>query len=759
MQRMLACSLGVAAVCLFPKIPSLVWLSPLAILALLSLKYKPLKIPGALCFGLIWGVIYAYHGLHHKLPDNYENIDLEVTGRIVGLPKTGDRKQRFDLKVSKLRLPNHEPIEPTPRLIRLNWYQTEQQIVPGELWRFQVRLKRPRGLANPETFDYETWLFRQGIDATGYVRDSATYRKLQSAGISRLFDQLRFVIHHKLNQQFQYRYAGVLKALLIGERSGIDTELWQLFTETGTNHLFVISGLHVGFIALCGYWLIMRVGRWLPLGAPVVSVQQVAAVCAVVAAALYSTLAGFALPTQRALIMLVLLLAGQILKRSVNSGFGFFGALLFVLLWDPLAPRTVGFWLSFGAVGTLLLGFAGYTGQRGVWWRWGRPQWLVFVAFIPLLLGFFSQFSLLSPLANMVAIPLVGMLVVPLCLLGGALLLLHEPLGLWLLSGADGLLALLLELLRWLADSPVWLAQFNPGPVAVILACFGALILLMPRGLPARWLALFCFLPLFTGEQPVGYGNYRMQIFDVGQGLSVLLETDKHRLLYDVGPRYSESFNAADAVLLPYFSNRNIGYLDRIVISHSDNDHAGSLRHLVDWIDYGDIISGSTLAAETSLRVAACRSGSSWTWDGVEFRLMQAQRQYWSNENNRSCVLRVDNGRFSVLLTGDIERDAERSLIKQFGQGLRADFMLAPHHGSRTSSSIGFLRQVAPGSVVFTAGYKNRFGHPKPDVVERYRKLGIVTFNTADEGAIKLSLDDAGDPVVERYRETRIGYR
>lgn len=760
MRWIIACSLGVGAVSLFPELPSLLWLSPVALLGLVCAKYKPFKIIAALCFGLLWGLIYGWQGLQHQLPEAFENIDLNATGQIVGLPRTAERKQRFDFKLESLSLPNGEALYPPPKWIRINWYQTEKPVLPGETWQFVVRLKRPHGFASPGAFDFETWLFQRGIGATGYVREGNDNHKTEGAGARRPLDQIRFSLYRKLKQiTHQYRYSAVLTALLMGERADIDDRLWDTFTRTGTNHLFVISGLHVGLVALCAYLLVMRIGRWVPLGTPAIAMQQVAAFCALWASAGYSALAGFGLPTQRALIMLALLLLGKILKRQVNMGVCFLTALLLVLLLDPLAPRAVGFWLSFGAVGVLLLGFSGYSSHQGIWWRWGRPQWLVFVSFIPLLLYFFNQFSLVSPMANLIAIPVVGMLVVPLCLLGGSLLFVNESFAGWLLQGADRLVAGLMVMLDFLARSELAIMQCSPNFSAVLWAVFGALLLLAPRGLPGRWLAIFFFMPLFVGEPSVKPGEYSVSLFDVGQGLSVLVETNEHRLLYDVGPAYDDNFNTASSVLLPYFQQRTIRWLDRIIISHSDSDHAGSLPYLANRIGYGDIVSGSVLAKPFDINTMGCQSGLSWQWDGVTFQLMQASREYWNSQNNRSCVLKIDNGEFSVLLTGDIEREAEISLINQFDTQLQADFLLAPHHGSRTSSSRRFIQQVSPSWVAFTMGYKNRFGHPKPDIVERYRQRHIKILDTVSSGTIKLSVSSQNQPIkVESYRATQLGY-
>lgn len=763
--RIIACCVGISVVTLFPQLPSLLWLLPLSVLVLVSLKYKPIQVFGALSFGLIWGLLYGSLCLQQKLPENMENVDLLVTGQVIGLPKTSSSatsvaRQRFDFKVKTLLLPDDDATEAAVKQIRINWYQTETPVNPGEIWQLRVRLKRPHGLANPGAFDYESWLVRRGINATGYVRKDAANQRLESAGVRAPVDRARFFLYQRLQSLSDYRYPGILLALLMGERSGVSSDLWQTFSATGTNHLFVISGLHVGFVALCSYFLVRQLSRIVVIGAPVIAAQQVAALFAILVSACYCALAGFALPTQRALIMLVVMMSAKVLKRQVHVGDSFIIALLFVLLWDPLAPRSLGFWLSFGAVGTLIAGFSGRTAQRSIWWRWGRPQWVIFVSFIPFLLFFFSQFSVISPLANSIAIPAVGLAVVPLCLLGGLLLAVLGDSAQWFFYGADFCLGVLVPLLQWMAGWPLAVVQLNPSGTALVLAGFGVLLVLAPAGLPARWLAILLFLPLLVDNRgTLSDGAYKITVFDVGQGTSVLLETRNHRLLYDVGPGFSDSFNSAGMVLLPFFQRSLIRYVDRIVVSHSDNDHAGSLSYLISAVEFGDVISGSELPEFDKTKLVACQSGQSWQWDGVMFQLMQAERSAWTNENNRSCVLKVDNTHVSLLLTGDIESEAERSLVRQFGSQLASNIMLAPHHGSRTSSGQAFLQAVSPQLALFTVGYLNRFGHPKADVLDRYHRLGIETMDTIRSGAITIGVEfDDSSITIEQYRDQRTGY-
>ncbi len=761
----IVCCAGIGAVTLLTVLPEPVWLLPLVVCFTASLKYKPLKLFGALSFGCIWGVIYGWVGLSQILPYQYQNIDLRVQGEVVDLPfvsNTGGRRarQRFIFKVNSLQTPDGESVEKNVKKIRVSWYQIDKLVKPGEHWQLTVRLKRPKGMANPGAFDYETYLFRQGIGATGYVRKDGDNMMLAGPGWSGLVHQLRYRIIQQLSLlEAHYHYPQVLQALIVGDRSAMDEELWQRVTRTGTNHLFVISGLHVGLIALFFYSIVMVISRWFLLGAPRIASQQLASLAALAGSTFYSALAGFSLPTQRALIMLLVMMMGKICKRQIDVVDSFLLALFAVLIWDPLAVRAIGFWLSFGAVAVLIAGFKGYTGAPGYWWRWGRPQWLVFLVFIPALLFFFGQFSLVSPLANSFAIPLVGLLAVPLCLAGGALLFIANGLGSNVLVLADQIIWLTFKGLAFLEQWSFALIEISPSPLSLIVGTIGVLLLILPRGLPGRCLAVLMIIPLFFEHQTgLDKGSYNLTVFDVGQGLSVMVETAQHRLIYDVGPSYSKKFNTATAVLLPYIKKNNIEYVDRILLSHSDNDHAGAFTALTANLAYGDLTSGSEPPVSSLERAFPCSSGYRWSWDGVNFQLMQATEDAWRNENNRSCVLKVDNGSFVTLLTGDIEKEAEQSLITQFSNQLKADLLIAPHHGSRTSSSPDFIKRVMPQTVVFTAGYLNRFGHPKPDVVDRYRSLGAETINTVDSGAASFVIENQGLTEQRFFREQQRGY-
>jgi len=777
---MIIVCLAIGSVAFFPSLPDLSILCFFLLPVIAGLCFKRLRWLLAfltpLLFGLVWGTGYGYLGKQHQLPVSLEGLDVWLEGEVVGLPKQSSRSQRFEVRVLTLEQANGTTIEHSLQRVRINWYQDRfkeksnrepsqiPELKPGQRWRLLVRLKRPHGFANAGGFDYEGWLFQQGIGATGYVRQHADNRRLAAAATGQLLSQWRYALYTRLSALLKDDpQRGLLIALLMGERADISASQWQLLSATGTNHLFVISGLHIGFIALCAYLLFFNLSRLLLLGPPRIAAQQIGVCGALLTACGYAAIAGFSLPTQRALIMLIVMLLGRLLRRKVDVWHSYVVALLLVLLLDPLAPQSMGFWLSFGAVGSLLYAFSQRTDSSGIWWRWLRPQWVVFVAFFPVVLFFFQLVSLISPLANTVAIPFVGFVIVPICLLTVLLDGLFQLLDLRVIEllmtqlamlASDGL-QLIVKLLAFLAQVPGAQWRHPLSLWALLPALAGIALLMAPKGLPARWLGLLCFLPLVAGSNDrLSSGQFEMTVLDVGQGLAVAIRTRQHHLIYDVGARFSPTFDVSSSVILPYLQYQGVASLDRVIISHGDNDHAGSLPMLLAEMPVAEVISGASKPLLKDIAIKPCLSGQEWQWDEVHFELMQADEVSWKNENNRSCVLKVSGRNLSVLIPGDIERTAESYLIEQFGGQLKADILLAPHHGSLTSSGERFLAQVNPSVVVVSSGYRNRFGHPHAKVLVRYRQRNIKVLNTAKDGAIVVTNSDSQTmPVIESHRQ------
>jgi competence protein ComEC len=502
--------------------------------------------------------------------------------------------------------------------------------------------------------------------------------------------------------------------------------------------------------------------------------QKVAALVGVAVALIYVLLAGFGVPAQRTLYMIAVIGAALWSGRIANVSHVLCTALGVVLLLDPWAVLWPGFWLSFGAVAVILLVSVGRTespaeGRMGRWRQalaaGSRTQYAVTVGLVPLTLLLFGQLSLVSPLANAIAIPLVSFAVTPLALAGS---MAPAPVSGWLLLGAHWLVQQLAVLLEWLSSLPlaVWSAPL-PTWWMFALALLGMLWLLLPRGWPARGLGLALWLPLLLNAPRFPERGFRVIAFDIGQGNALLLETAHHRLLYDTGPTYTPESDGGSRVIVPYLKSRGIAALDAMVVSHSDADHSGGALSVMDAIDVGWVT--SSLDADHEIVGAAeqhrrCLAGQRWEWDGVQFEMLHPTPQIYSSDrwkpNARSCTLRVSAGGVSMLLGGDIEAPQEAMLLDAMPHKLQATVLLAPHHGSGTSSTPDFLDAVGPKIAVFQVGYRNRYHHPKPQVEARYVERGIQRLRSDMDGAVRLDFAGGqGSAVdVERYREVHRRY-
>jgi competence protein ComEC len=634
-------------------------------------------------------------------------------------------------------------------------------IHPGERWQLTVRLKRPHGLANPHGFDYEAWLLEQGIRATGYVRPKSGARRLQAMvhepayWVEVVRERMRSRIQSVLGDA---PAASVIAALAMGDQRAIPPEQWQVFTRTGVNHLMSISGLHVTMLSGLAFALVnffWRRSSRLTLALPAV---KAAAVAGLLTALAYALLAGFAVPAQRTVFMLAVVAVALWTGRATAAGPVLATALLVVLVIDPWAVLAPGFWLSFGAVAIIMLVSVNRLRQPHWLMTWARVQWAVTLALVPALLAMFQQVSLVSPLANALAIPLVSLIVVPLALAGTVIpvdAILH--LSHWIMMCCA-------EALQWLSALPdaAW-EQHAPPAWTVIVAMTGAVWLLLPRGFPARWIGAFAFLPmLLITPAPPAEGVLRLTVLDVGQGLSVVAQTKNHALLFDTGPAFGPSADSGNRVIVPFLRAAGIRRLDHMIISHDDLDHSGGALSVLQAVPVAEVLSSLpdmdplVLLAPQEQR---CRAGQQWTWDGVRFDMLHPDAaDDAAKPNDRSCVIRISTAGGSVLIPADIERRAERALLAQFTELLKSDVLIAPHHGSKTSSTAEFVQAVAPRAVIYPVGYRNRFGHPHADVKERYRQLGSAAYRTDDGGAISVELRQDGPMVISRYRDRYVRY-
>ena len=747
--------LGIVLFVQCPELPSLYWFALLPFCLLGCRYHVGLRLFTWAVAGFLWAFFCATNILSQQLATEIEGVNLELTGKVVSLPLVRPGMMRFELEPYSL-FDHAGRAWPVPGKIRLSWYQNRVEIIPGQIWRLQVRLKRPYGFMNPGGLDYEGWLFQRQLRATGYVLQRLE-NTLLAEGDGEYLQRLRYALRSKLVGVLgQAPNAALLLPLIIGERGSMSSEHWRILTATGTNHLMAISGLHIGFIAFLAFWL-MRI-IW-PLGGPTslfLASPYAAMLSALVCAAVYAALAGFAIPTQRALAMLVVFLGLRLLHRQTAATHIMALALLAVLLIDPFAVLSAGFWLSFAAFSVILYGMNSRLDTQGLWWRWGRVQLLLAIGLIPLLIFWFQQIPLLGMPANIIAVPWVSIFTVPLALLGALVLTISEPAGAFVLQLALKSVDIIWSVLTFLAalEFAVIPVQHRSWPV-LLLAAAGVALLLMPAGLPGRYLGLVFFLPLaFPVTQKPRAGELHFTALDVGQGLAVVLRTQHHVLLYDTGARYSGRFNAGSAVISPYLRSLGITELDKLIVSHGDNDHIGGFHGLTERIQIRSIVT-SVPDAFAVAEASTCDDTQRWQWDGVIFDILHPAPESGLRGNNASCVLRVSVGGQSLLLTGDIEKRAEKILLERYGRKLAADILLAPHHGSRTSSSEAFLDAVQPHYAIFPVGYRNRFGFPKRDIIARYKKRNIRQLQTARSGAIEFQLGAAGLALTEYRQQSR----
>lgn len=718
---MLALAAGLACLVLLPALLPL-WLVLLLLalgLLLLRGRFYPLAL---FLFGLCWANTSAQWALDDRLPLSLDGQTLWIEGQVVGLPDHNDSVVRFQLEQVSSR--RHE----LPQRLRLAWYGGPE-LQAGEQWRLAVRLKRPRGLVNLQGFDYEAWLLAQRIGATGTVKVG---ERLQAAGgLSAWRDALR----QRVLAVDAYGRAGGVAALVLGDGSGLSRTDWRVLQDTGTVHLLVISGQHVSLFAVALYGLVAGLAR---LGCWPRALPWLPCACALAfAGALgYGLLAGFEVPVRRACVSIAAVLLWRLRFRYLGIWTPLLLAWVVVLLFEPLAVLQAGFWLSFGAVAVLLLVFGGRLGVRSMWWSWWHAQWTIALGLLPFFLLLGLPISASGPLANLIAVPWVSFLVVPLALLG--VLLLPVPwLGEGLLWLAGFLLEMLFQLLALIAALlPAWLPMLLPF-WAWLLIALGVLCVLAPPGVPLRFPGLLMLVLLFfTPQQRPEEGRAEVWQLDVGQGQALLVRTRSHALLYDAGPSFGD-FDLGERVVVPSLRALGIDRLDLMLLSHADNDHAGGALAVRQQLQVGQVLSGEAARLDPRVQAETCRDGASWQWDGVRFTTW-----HWAqaaSSNALSCVLKVEAVGESLLLTGDIDSQAERWLISQ-GRDVQVDWLQVPHHGSRSSSSAFFLNTVAPRAALLSRGHNNQFGHPHPQVLARYQARGIEVHDSVNSGALRIRL-------------------
>ena len=781
MAYLIMLSVGIFSVAWWPLLPSVEACLVVLICSIPLWTIGKLRLPLCLLTGILWGLFSAHWLLNYSLPAEFDRQDFLLSGTIVGLVDKNPRRSRFTLRVDSAQGLS----DPLPQIgvkkILLSWYGNTE-LVPGQRWQFVARLRRPRGFVNPQIFDYQSWLYQQGYGATGYVRashqaerlaeqtfSSAGYLSLMAAVIpSRLRTELRQRIDRA---DLSERGRAVILALTIGDKKPL-ANWWQDLARLGIVHLLVISGLHIGLIALLGTLLGSALNRLIIVSRGVlfryglssksaISRPWVASLCGLLAAFLYSLLAGFSLPTQRALIAVLVVVIARLSYRKIPPLLCISWALLLIAISQPLAVLSAGFWLSFSAVGLLVWWFSPWRSiaRYFTWRRTGSAQLALLAGMSVPLLVFIGKLSWLAPLVNLLAVPWVSFITVPLSLLGSLMPseLLAEQLWQW----ADWSIAGL----WWLLDSipsqlGFWVSPLAVSPLSLAALMLAGLSLFLPRGFVCRWLGLLPALLLLLFPQP--NIPLRITVLDVGQGLAVTVETENHTLVYDSGVEFSKQFSTGSGIIAPYLWQRGRASINTTVISHEDADHSGGLPSLQKVMPSERLLLGPAVNFDQSVikdsSSSFCSAGQQWIWDKIRFQVL-APNSLDLEGNNSSCVVQVsfrsNSGRvIHILLPGDIQRSAELQLLQSPQLSHQPlDLLVAPHHGSKTSSTVDFVKRLAPRHVVFSAGYGHQFGHPHPTVVNRYQQVGSQRWSTAEQGAIIFSWLHSGKLQVSAARD------
>jgi len=740
---------GVTAALLWPTVPARI-ASVLALLVGLVAWWKAgrWRWGGALLVGVGLAGLHASHTLATQLPESWERRIVAITGTVDDLPEHEPRQTRFVFKV------DDAPSQPEPlrgRRLRVSWSDADMalrgSVQAGQRWRLSVRLKAPRGLRNPGGSDAEKHAFARRIAANAQVRHPRNAVRLAEA---RGLQAWREGVSGRIAVAIKGDTSRFIRALAIGDTRAISDEDWTLLRANGLTHLIAISGSHVGLVG--GFFAMLVYGLWwlVPALGRVAPRQVAAAIAATAGAIAYTAAAGFAVPTVRTALMIAAVSLALGARRRV-SPFDTLGlAVIAVLLYDPLSVLGAGFWLSFMGVAWLMWCLP--QGGRQPVREFLSAQGVATVGLLPMAVLLFGQVSMAGPVANLVAVPWWSLVVVPLSLLGAALESLHAGLGAWPLRTAAWFFDLSWPLFEWLGDSPLalwWVAESRW--FALPMALLGAGWLLLPRGIPGKPLAVLLWLPLLWPDRHLpAPGTAEVTVIDVGQGLSVMVRTARHTLLYDMGPAMRDGFDAGERAVLPVLRARGVRRIDHAVASHGDNDHAGGLESVRAAYPLPVLLGPEGVGLPGA---RDCVAGQHWTWDGVRFQFLHPTPYFPYLANDSSCVLRVEGRQGVLLLTGDIGDVIERELVRREPAALEADVVVVAHHGSESSSDPAFVAATRARHAIMSTGHGNLFRHPRPGIVQRWRDAGATVWDTARTGAITFRLGEAA-PVPETRRQT-----
>jgi competence protein ComEC len=689
--------------------------------------------------GFLYAYLHAQYRLWPSLDHNLQGQDIEITGWVKEIYNQSENYTRFIFKTEKIN--TKKKTSGLPKNIMLSWYDPESRVAEGQTCQFTVRLKHYWRYANPGSVDIEKAMFLQNIGARGYIKKAVC---LDPGLVETQTIFLRdLLIHQFAQKKNEYDYFAWMMALSFGVRDYLTEHDWEVLRKSGSAHLVAISGLHLSVIGLFAFFIFRRLACCSTYICEYVGAQRIAAAFAMFAVFFYAYIAGFSLPTQRALIMVCIAFTAVIFNKPLVSFPLLATTLLFTLLWDPMSVLSASFWMTFLAV-LFIFVIIKSAPTANKWYLALRIQLSLSIALFPVSLWFFQEGSLVAPLVNLIAVPYISFLVLPFLLIAQALFVFDLSIASYLFHCLD----ILLGYFWWFIQSATTFSfssyQYQPSFIGVLLFEIAWVLFLVAKEYLLRFMSLLLCAALFLFKHDsLQEDQLRLAILDVGQGLSVHVQTKHHSLLYDLGPQFPSGFNTVDAVVLPYLRFRHISHIDKLVISHHDNDHAGGLETmlasgLVDTLYFGH-------AAKITPSKAAhhCVQGEQWLWGKIRFEILHPPEGWRANSNNSSCVIQIFHPAATILLTGDIEAEVEYRLLTEFGDRLRSDIMVVPHHGSLSSSTPAFIEVVAPQIAIYSTGFRNRYGFPHDTIRSRYQFLGAKQRNTANEGAIIFELDVA----------------
>ncbi len=699
-------------------------------------RWKSLVTILGCCFlGLFWQAWHAQSLFENRLKVDYEGQELRVQGIIADIPHCDEQHCSFSFLASE----GLGKQQGAPMVLQLSWYGLNRPLHAGERWQLAVRLKRIRATLNPGAFDVEAWSWQHHIGARGTVNQHGENRyigEVSGYGLVKWRERLLKSCQELLRDQ---AFAGVITALNLGWTQDIPYAHKLIVQRTGTAHLLAISGLHVGMVAGLLAWLMSWAWKLIPRLSTTIPAPTLGAFGAIAMAFIYSEMSGFACSTQRACVMCTMLVLPKILHRHMTVKTALFRALWVVLIWDPCVVLSSGFWLSFMAVFVLV--FAQYSRDLPRWLQHLETQWICLIGLLPLSCWYFHQISLVSILANLIAIPLVGFVILPLVLMGTALVTIYPPWAQFIFFLAMKIIAALgyglayLSQLHW----AVWSYNFAQSWELFVVTLGCAMLVFTQK--KWRWLGILGLIPLTLPSLfPLPKGEFKLNVLDVGQGLATIISTAHHTLIFDTGAKFSDQMDCGQQILIPYLIQEKIKVIDVLVVSHADNDHAGGAKAISDQWPVKKFYTSAVERLESISPANYCLAGEHWEWDGVKFEFLYPSIQQLNDAqikgNDRSCVLKVSNQFGSVLLVGDIEKKAEQWLCEHQQEKLKSEVLIVPHHGSKSSSTLEFLASVNPTVAVLSYGYKNRYHHPHLSIVRRYLSKGIQLISTMRSGAL-----------------------